>query len=388
MIINIADNNYFKKVFGNQKFDLPIRWDGNDFVYSLQCLYKEYVFNLCCQQGEDCHLFALLQDDTHFTSRLKKCYQEKNCLVLKVRKICDDIIDVLKEYLKGFPDSAYKKFDKIMNTLIHTPIKIYPKSGWTDAFNGVDPLKLFRVVNVAENINHPKTRIFHTPYNLRTKIGTNRYSIAGFPCLYLGTSLKLCLEELHSNPYEKYSISSRFQMERDMFKHDIQIDVLELGIKPQDFFENREDDEFALRNRKVDGDLLQDNKVRKAYLLWYPIIAASSFIRANKNDPFAPEYIIPQLLMQWIRKWSSNNPDKLLGIRYFSCSSQRASDLGFNYVFPTSGEAHEKSNNYCKILVNSFKVSNPVFVHEFDEIEECEYYLKSIASNELKYIYE
>ena len=38
--------------------------------------------------------------------------------------------------------------------------------------------------------------IFHIPYNLRAKISSNRYSISGYPSLYLSTSLELCKQEL------------------------------------------------------------------------------------------------------------------------------------------------------------------------------------------------
>ena len=249
-------------------------------------------------------------------------------------------------------------------------------------------MSLFRVVNVVENTIQPRSRIFHTPYNLRTKVGTNRYSIAGFPSLYLGTTVELCLEELRCNPYKQYSLCSRFQLVRDLKKNEVEIDVIELGIKPQDFFEDRDNDEFALRSRKIDKDLLDSSEVRAAYLLWFPLIAASSFIRANKQDPFAPEYIIPQLIMQWIRKQNEDSGNKLYGIRYFSCSSIKASDLGFNYVFPTSGVGHEKNSNFCKTLVDSFLLTKPIYIHEFEDASDCEKYLKFSREMDLKYVYE
>lgn len=42
---------------------------------------------------------------------------------------------------------------------------------------------------------YSRTRVLHTPYNLRSKVSTSRYSIAGYPSLYLGTSLQLCCKE-------------------------------------------------------------------------------------------------------------------------------------------------------------------------------------------------
>lgn len=90
--------------------------------------------------------------------------------------------------------------------------------------------------------------------------------------------------------------------------------------------------------------MLENASVRAAYLLWYPLIAACSYISVSKKDPFAAEYIIPQLLMQWVRCEIGSQPgiedeySQLIGIRYFSCVSQKASETKFNYVFPTSGK--------------------------------------------------
>lgn len=93
-------------------------------------------------------------------------------------------------------------------------------------------------------------------------------------------------------------------------------------------------------------------------LYWYPLIVACSFIRVNKQDHFASEYIIPQLLMQQIRSEVKTN--KLVGIRYLSCASEWASELGFNYFFPVSGIRHSSNSEYCEILGSSFMLTKPV----------------------------
>ena len=72
--------------------------------------------------------------------------------------------------------------------------------------------------------------------------------------------------------------------------------------------------------------------------------------------------------MQWVRhELASKNQkyDQLIGIRYFSCASNRTSDLGFNYVFPTSGK-QDRGLPFCSVLMKAFKLTNPVFIHEFE----------------------
>ena len=104
------------------------------------------------------------------------------------------------------------------------------------------------------------------------------------------------------------------------------------------------------------------------------------YIRTNKNDPFAAEYIIPQLLMQWVRNEIGTNKgdeyDQLVGIRYFSCASVKASEMGFNYVFPTSGQQKSAELPYCSVLAKAFRLTNPVYIHEYDDIRTCEWRLR------------
>lgn len=109
------------------------------------------------------------------------------------------------------------------------------------------------------------------------------------------------------------------------FLDNVHFSTIELSIKPQDFVnsENFKQEPGGHISRKT----LESKLYRHNYLIWYPLIAACSFIRANKKDAFAPEYIIPQLLMQWIRYLMDSDYKKggqynLFCIRYFSCASK------------------------------------------------------------------
>ena len=125
------------------------------------------------------------------------------------------------------------------------------------------------------------------------------------------------------NSHQDYALASMFKLNRDIEHTNTNIQVIELGVKPQDFINNRYNDKVNIRH--ISYSLLEDRSIRTAYLLWYPLIASCSYIRVNKKDPFAAEYIIPQLLMQWVRNEmcskQNNGCEKLVGIRYFSCSS-------------------------------------------------------------------
>lgn len=333
-------------IFSDNTLEIPKIWNGYDFYDTLGKHFNKYINHL--------------QDNISQSD------------LSKIQDVCEYILKSVKEYHNGFPHKAFEAFSHIMKNLKNSPIGEYQKSGFYNIFDKHDPLKLYRIRNVDQNTIYKRTSIFHTPYFLRSKISTCRYSILGYPCLYLSTSLQLCCEEVPKSSMTDYTIASRFQIERDYQQNGkIDIRVIEIGIKPSDFIKLRNDNNNTKDRRfHLNQINLNDPLVMGSYLYWYPLIAACSFIRANKKDPFASEYIIPQLLMQWIRSQSKEN--KLIGIRYFSCASIKASELGLNYVFPVSGEDEFVHEKYCRILTKAFKITKPVFIHEFDSVEDCQ----------------
>lgn len=371
MIFDISDST-FRKIFQDENLHLPIRWGGDDFYVCLERLLHKYSKTI---ESE----FVNLYDNN-------KCYNFDD---LPIKRICSLIKKSVKHYLDGFPSKAYNSFANLMELLQQRPLRVYKKSCYEILGMYNDRLDLFRVANVDDNTPYARTRIFHTPYNLRSKVSTSRYSIAGYPSLYLGTSLDLCCEEVQYNPHKGFAIASKFKIERSIEYNDTEISVIELSVKPQDFF-NRENN-IQLNRRIFDEIDLRDNTIRTAYLLWYPLIAACSFIRTNKSRPFAAEYIVPQLLMQWVRiemtKKHFNDYeqyDQLIGIRYFSCASERASDMGFNYVFPVSGSQISTQFPYCPILSRAFRLTKPHFLNEYYDIRQCEREL--INDNDLDFV--
>lgn len=355
MIADIS-NHQFKKIMSNNRFFLPIRWDGDDFVQTLKILYKDYL-QVIAQELKDPEEQELINKD-----------------IASINTICKKIVGSAKQYLNGFPAQAFNTFSSAMQKLIREPLAVYPKSVY-DQFQALeysnnDPLMLYRAARVVDNKPYSRRRIFHTPFNLRSKVSTSRYSIAGYPSLYLSTSLELCCQEIHANPFSDYVLASAFQLDRSIERSNINISVIELAVKPQDFL-----DQYSAnsdRKRKIPRDVLEKQTTQNTYLLWYPLIAACSFIRVNKEDPFAAEYIIPQLLMQWVRQETSCDHNMLMGIRYFSCASVRASEMGLNYVFPTSGIPCAPRVPFCSVLSRSFRLTEPEYIHEFQNIQYCE----------------
>ncbi len=351
MVLDISSEQ-FKSIFDDEQFSLPVRWEGADFSKTLGTLLDNYIDKLrCCLPSND--------------------------FVDVISKVCDKLIEAVNKYLNGFPYKAYYAFKTAMNLLEERPLKV--DAEYVLLQDNKRQKRLFRMVGVDDNKPYLRSRVFHTPFDLRSKVSTSRYSIAGHPSLYLSTSLELCCKEIHYNPYKQFALAAGFELERSM--HTIR--VIELGLKPHDFINPNRDEENE--HRYIIKPFFNSGEVRLSYLLWYPLIAACSFIRINKADPFAAEYVLPQLLMQWVRiqMESKYKDDQLVGIRYFSCASKRASEMGFNYVFPSS-EQNIQSQKYCDVLSKSFRVTEPVYIHDYEDVLSCERDL--IRSNNIDFI--
>lgn len=388
MVFELAEKD-FMNLMENPRFSLPRRWDGKDFESTLASLFETY---------------------NKAISHFEKPFNWSNSSITvdtdSIRYICNELIACVHEYHSGFPSRAFSKIENVMGVLIEKPLRIYQKSGDLEPLEN-DKLYLYRVRKVDSGAAYSRESLFHVPTSARNKISTCRYSIAGYPSLYLSTSIELALAELNSD--SRQAIVSRFKLNRSQPR--INIQVLELGIKPQDYYtfynddENRANidlynnypensntkspddllkqwDEIQSRNDRIkhllkeEGFSLRSTEVREAYLLWFPIIAACSFVRADRNAPFASEYIVPQLLMQWIR--TESKPRDLLGLRYFSCASMRASEMGFDYIFPVSDS--KCKGGFCSVLRDAFSLTEPVYIRDYEGILQCEKALKADLS--------
>lgn len=261
MILDISDVS-FKNVLNDEKLFLPIRWDGADFNITLDNLFNYYI-----QQLE-----LIEEKEGYYTTR------RINLDIKKIKRVCGLLKRAVEHYLNGFPSKSYKTFENVMQIMMERPLRIYQKSVLEqfedDNIYYEDDLKLFRAVCVEDNKPYSRTRVFHTPYNLRSKVSTSRYSIAGYPSLYLGTALELCCEEIHMNPHNGFAIASIFKLERSVEYSNANIQVVELGVKPQDFVHPIDDE--RINRRIIKREILESPIVKSAYLLWYPLIAACS----------------------------------------------------------------------------------------------------------------
>lgn len=346
-------NSKILTLANNKKYNLPIKWDGNNFLDALTELLNDYNNDF----------FGRTNSDINF--------------------IIEGILSALKYFFNGLPSKAFKIFSTMFNTFYDKHfIMVYIKDNISDSLPN-----LYRIRKVNKITDYERKDIFHVPYNLRENIDDCRYSIHGFPSLYLSTSLKLSYLETKANRQRNLYIASLFKQTKTHF--DSSIKVVELGIKPQDFQlidTNSSVFERKTRCKNLNLDLINKQNYQYEYFYWYPLIAACSFCKSHGRKSFHPEYIIPQLLMETIR--TIKKDDEVIGIRYFSCSNLFNFNLtnDINYVFPTSGKSFSEEFNYCRNLSKIFELTKPIILDPCISLSSQQEMLNKIT--DLKKIFE
>jgi hypothetical protein len=244
----------------------------------------------------------------------------------------NSILSSVDMYYRGFPSESYRKLSASLNILLKQkllPIQTVPLS-----FKG----KNFYRIRVSSNKNLTKADLFHIPFQMREKVSTQRYSIPGLPCLYLGDSTFVCWEELGRPNFDNMHIA-RFDLSASNFK------FLFFNISVNDV----RDRSFVKTN---DGIYISQLVV---FLCYWPIFAACSTVVEKPDDVFKPEYIVPQLLLQWLVKTKGID-----GIQY---KSNRINVTGHslgtftNVVIPIK-DINE--SGFCHQLVSKIKLTNPI----------------------------
>lgn len=250
-----------------------------------------------------------------------------------ILKFCNLIQNSIKSFLTGRLAEAVTEFENKSQLLYpitdFLPIKTYPPKS-----------NLYRLRQEKENFTFDKKDLFHIPVQLRSKISTQRFSISGFPCLYLGSSVQVCWEELNRPNFNEIQLAR--------FENIETINVYNLCFS-----------QFNI----IDKGISKNNARNLLYS--YPLIAACSFqvSKHQRTDPFKIEYVFPQILFQILLKQEGTNA---IGIVYSSTrkpkieeeESPKYSGLYENIVLPTSNESLIKE--YCDELKRLFRMTDVI----------------------------
>lgn len=275
--------------------------------------------------------------------QLELCYEQSAVkLREKIDEISKSLINAYDSFNKGLIGDCYNLIYDILFSN-NTPSSL-----------GIDNklprnTQLFRMRYSDSRYLYSQMEMSHIPFNLRNRISNQRYSLSGFPCLYLGSSLYVCWEELNRPDF---------------------------GNANAALFTNRKELKLL--------DLRFPDNIESASLLTKFILAASCSVKSSaSSDTFKPEYIIPQAILHSLVKYNSENTidNQYDGIIYTSSlywtNNKLWNDINLftNIVVPaifTSDDEIEKKNgnDYSKKIIDCFDIKGPTTYNIYDYKQE------------------
>jgi hypothetical protein len=294
-----------------------------------------YSFSKCTIQIS---LSTEFQRFKNLTNTIDELYTHQK----QIERTCSLIEEVVSKYENGYIFKSFDKMIELMTLLSENLNSIIVKGKTATDFLNTN----FYRMRMSESLLEDKKEIFHIPKSLRTKISSQRYSIPGLPCLYLSSSAYTCWTEMGKPQIQDLHIS------RFILNDGANVDILNFSmVDPKRLFYKDKKHEFQGDDKYYIERLELETQIN-AFIIW-PLLFACSLFGSYKNDPYKPEYIVPQFLLQWIRHKVILN-----GIAYLSIDTNPQNIdpfLCINYVFPV----HDMDPEICKYLSQIFKISKP-----------------------------
>ncbi|WP_259068605.1 hypothetical protein HDF24_06850 [Mucilaginibacter sp. X4EP1] len=253
-------------------------------------------------------------------------------ILLHIELLSEGINNAILDYFEGKILTATTKFNDALKDVLYSDIKPVIE---------LDSNNTFFRARIIQDQPFRTEDMFHVPFQLRNIVSTNRYSIPGLPALYVGDSTYLCWEEFNRYRFRDLSFSCLSNSKK--------LNVISIQ-RSEDFLASI-----------CDGELLDDLIQMLFYITLFPLTLACSICVNSAKSVFKPEYIIPQLLLQFIK-----DDSKLDGIKYSSTKvdySKLVNVPAYNYVFPVKQISHE---GFCPALRSIFQITAPTSL----EIEE------------------
>lgn len=291
-------------------------------------------------------LSFLSEYNSQYLERLKLIDDDNRDFVTEsfsgINNTCEQIQSIATAFFEGRLHSAYTEFTCLIKRL--EPLLI-PNKYYRDIYIDNSLFKARRELQKEFEIKD----MFHVPFERRYITKTNRFSVAGLPCLYLANSIYTCWEELNQPAFSRLAVS-RFECQKTMNYLDLSFNLWYLKYGGDTFAAGTELAERAKQDRL---DTL------KRFLMLYPLyVACYKRVNGDSTDAhFKPEYIFPQLVMQWAVESGID------GVIYLStkcsgldCEFPFNQEPFLNFAFPVRTTAER---GFCSTISNWFKLTEP-----------------------------
>lgn len=355
---------YFMSVINVREFlqqiSLPKRYFDNDFVmvekYTQEMEHFFGIYDLC---GEN-----VLSEEKQEVLNKSLVDAREN-----IEKNFNSILDVLNAFENSELAKAENALDELMENIkndmfisdMQDSVKINVAATNCQVFTsfhlgkGYKFYRVRAVQNPTLNIEKNPYELFHLPLKKRELVSANRFGLNGFPSLYLSSMLPLAWQETgypRKYYYSEFQPNLKYNEETKQFEECKEWKNLKLLA----LYSPDEIATWGLGMKGNDFELWLCVLLR--YLKCYPLILACSFVNTRGDVPYKQEYIIPQMLMQWVCR---NNED-VQGINYFSCLDLSINTGGwcaYNIGFPATKTFDDYG--YSNLLKSAFNWSKPIF---------------------------
>lgn len=276
------------------KYDFDLFRGDKDITKYINDHLSQYFTDIvnCTKQN---HPFLT----SHFIEMLKKEIDYLN-------EICTKIPLVLELFNDGHIKDAYNKSAELFE---YSKEKLLFSFSWSGNNGNFYRIRSgdFRITDKS-NSKKQKAELFHIKKDFRNRIGSYRYSVAGYPCLYLSSDIELCWFECGMPKQFSYCQMHITEDGENSLK------LIDFSARPIDFLTSITPIILNKKrqNKPLEEILLVYDLLIK-YILTYPFAAACSIQVKNRDSKFIEEYVFPQLLMQWIRE-----SDLFDGVKYKS----------------------------------------------------------------------
>ncbi len=311
-----------KDVFNHRDVQLPLTRSSDDYTQFVEDQLNKYKSVITSVSGPDALSIAIAARAHDITN------------------LSSSVLDVITKFTAGYPHDAYAALDGGLSA-----VKADLDRLRTSPIADDQVLMMYRV---RRQVSPPLTRegMFHVPYELRHLVAPQRYSIQGLPCLYLAGSLYTCWIEMGMPAFSDLQASVFWVRKEESIR------LVDFGRRPRWLAEWMKRYETEKPGQNIPPESVA---YFTSYAVCWPVMAIASVKALYTGAPYQVEYVLPQVLLQWVTK--QPNID---GVRYFSthidCNTDNPHWIN-NYIFPTKTF---KASGRCDRLRKLFKMTEPM----------------------------
>ncbi len=291
------------------------------------------------------NLPIVIEKDSQYFDSLKQILEDYLIKVISINNLPTQvlantfrninlIIKSIEHYYNADISDANSKINTILQRYQDSPFFV-SKSSASYAFKGIMPFNMKPNLYRARkgNLEYHLNDFLHIPLDERGKIATQRFSIPGIPCIYLGTTSYVCWLEL-DKPLDNELNVSAFDIP--------DVKVLNLALTQQLINGHSN----SLNTTNTDNPEVQ--KLFHMIELW-PLVCATSFRVKDNTRVFKSEYIVSHLIMQNLARLQID------GVAYISKKIKNDSDSfpqAVNLAIPVKTPPKKQTyGDICKKLL-------------------------------------